>query len=209
MKLNKRSADNLKVTDMGLPGVDQAREIVRWAYDDNTRLGNVKDFELDKKYVVAALRFIRDKGIPKYDDLKQQLKPLALRDKKAEILKKKIEDAKKSAASFDLLAAKMNCKIDSAKDLAFSAYSLPGTGHEQDVIGNIFSLKPGTMSQPIQGIKGVFVVKLINITDPPLPKDFRAEFYQQASMFRQRATYETYDALLKKADVKDNRIFYF
>ncbi len=208
-KLNKRAADYVKETDMGLPGLDQAREIVRWAFDDKTKKGNVKDFELENKYVVAALKEIKNKGIPKLADIRKQIVPLVKKEKKVEMLTKKINDAKSSASAFEQLASKLNCKIDSAIDITFSSYALATAGAEPAIIGKIFSMKKSTMSEPLKGDKGVFVVRLDNIAEPAPQNDFKGEYMQQSSFFKQRVSYEVYRALQKKADVVDNRRQYF
>lgn len=207
--LNKRVADYLREMDMGLPGIEQAREVVRWAFEEKTKKGDVKDFELENKYVVATLKEVKNKGIPKLDEIRSQLIPLVKNEKKVAILTKKIDDAKAGAPLFEQLAAKLSCKIDSAKDITFSSYSLPGTGPEPAVLGRVFTMKKGDTSNPLKGTKGVFVVRIDNFIEPAPKADYRNEYYQQASYFKQRANYEVYNALQKKADVVDNRREYF
>jgi peptidyl-prolyl cis-trans isomerase D len=46
------------------------------------------------------------------------------------------------------------------------------SGQEPKVIGNAFALKPNTISAPIEGNSGVFVVKSTSVVKAPSLKDF-------------------------------------
>ena len=89
------------------------------------------------------MKEVKNKGIPRLAEIRSQLIPLVKNEKKVEMLTKKINDSKSGAPLFEQLAAKLSCKIDSAKDITFSSYSLPGTGPEPLVLGNIFTMKMG------------------------------------------------------------------
>ncbi|MBP7497905.1 MAG: SurA N-terminal domain-containing protein [Bacteroidales bacterium] len=209
--LNKRNADYLKEMDYSIPGIEQARSMVMWIYDEKTKIGDVKDFdfETDNKYVVAALKKIKKKGIPVLEDIEKEITALAKRDKKAETFTKQIIDAKKNASTFELLAAKLNCKVDTAKDLSFSSYSMPGTGPEPKVIGKICTMNKALMSEPLKGNRGVFVVIVDQINEAPKKDDFKNEIQQQVNIFRSRAGWEVYNALEKVANIKDNRRYFY
>jgi peptidyl-prolyl cis-trans isomerase D len=207
--LNKRSAEYVKEMDNNITGLDQAREVVRWAFDSKTKVGDIKDFEVDNNYIIAALKGQIEKGIPKLETIRKQMIAIARKDKKADMLANKIIDAKKSASSIALLAAKFNVKIDTARDVTFSSFGLPGVGPEQNVIGKVFTLKSGVLSEPLKGEKGVFITYVENFLEPPAKAEFSSEFMQMYGMFRQRSGYEVYNALLKKADKIDNRMFYY
>ena len=53
------------------------------------------------------------------------------------------------------------------------------------------------------------MVRIDNFIEPASKADYRNEYYQQASFFKQRANYEAIMALQKKANVIDNRREYF
>jgi peptidyl-prolyl cis-trans isomerase D len=207
--LNKRSADYVREMDNNLSGLEQAREIVRWSFDEKTKVGGVKDFEIENRYVTAALKLVRKKGIPSLDEIKTEITAIARKDKKAEMLTKKINDAKGSGASIEQLASKLNTKIDTASSLTFFSSSLPGAGPEPKVIGTVFAMKKGELSQPVKGEKGVYVVKIDNVTEPPVNGDVRGEYMQEARTFMSRVNYELYISLLKGGEITDNRMLYY
>lgn len=209
-KLNKRSAEYLSEMSNTIAGLESPREIVRWAYEDETKKGDVsKVFDLQGMYVVAALKEIREKGVPTLEQVKTDIEPLVKREKKAEAIIKKINGFKTSGIGIDALATKVSATVDTLDFITFSSYSLPGYGPEPNFIGTLFTLKKGQLSEPIKGNSAVFVVYVDSFTEAPVTKDYTATRTQLSSTFKQRVTYDVYSALEKNAKVKDNRrIFY-
>ncbi|NTW31719.1 MAG: hypothetical protein HGB12_03690 [Bacteroidetes bacterium] len=210
-KLNKKLAEYIDPMSDNIAGLDSPREIIKWAYEENTKKGDIsKVFDLQGKYVVACLKEVREKGIPTLDQIKTQIEPLVKRDKKAENLIKKINALKTSGISFEQLALKANATVDTINDiLTFSSYSIPGFGPEPTVIGSIFNLKKGSMSEPIQGKSGVFVVYIDNFTEAPATKDYSANKEQIIANFKNRVGYDVYNTLEKNTKIVDNRILFY
>ena len=99
-KLDKKVAEALKPMTNTITGLESPREIIRWVFDENTKKGDVsKVFDLQKSYVVAYLKEIREKGIPTLDQIKKQIEPLAKREKKADMIIKKINAMKTAGIS--------------------------------------------------------------------------------------------------------------
>ncbi len=209
-KLNKRSAEYLSEMSNTIAGLESPREIVRWAYEDETKKGDIsKVFDLQGMYVIAALKEIREKGIPTLEQVKTDIEPLVKREKKAETIIKKINGFKTAGIGIDALAAKVSATVDTLDFITFSSYSLPGYGPEPNFMGTLFTLKKGQMSEPIKGNSAVFVVYVDEFTEAPVIKDYTATRTQLSSTFKQRVTYDVYTALEKNAKIKDNRrIFY-
>lgn len=209
-KLNKRSAEQITEMSNKIPGLETSREVIRWAFDENTQKGDVsKVFDLQGAYVVAALKETREKGIPTLDQVKTYIEPLVKREKKAEMLIKKINGLKTAGISLEALAGKVNTTIDTLDFMTFSSYAMPGFGPEPNVIGKLFTLKKGQLSDPIKGNSGVFVIYVDNFTEAPATNDFRPVRTQLTSMFKQRVTYDVYTALEKNAEVIDTRRLFY
>jgi peptidyl-prolyl cis-trans isomerase D len=85
--LNLRNAPKLSESDNTIPGLTAAREIVRWSFNQDTDKGTVSNvFDVEGTYVVAVLKNKVEKGIIPLEVLKEQIKPLVIREKKAEYL---------------------------------------------------------------------------------------------------------------------------
>lgn len=209
MGLNKRSATYLREMGDAVPGIDNPREIVRWTYYSGIKKGEVSPvFDVGGSYVVAVLTAIREKGTMPLDQVKENIKNFVMDDKKASMIKEKI----KSSGTNDIyqLARDFSSKVDTNLTLTFSSRNIPGFGSEPQVIGEIFALKEGDQSNPIQGNGGVFVVKIDRFYQPPLPSNYNANRDQMISAFRTRlSSNPMFAALQKKTKITDNRLLYF
>lgn len=205
-----RNATFVRPMDFTLPGLESAREILRWAYDEKTKKGDVSTqvFDLQGKYVVALLVEKREKGIATLDQVKKYIEPLVKREKKAEIIINKVNSAAGSTKDINALAAKLNAAVDTAANLTFQAYNYPKYGPEPELIGTIFTLKPNVLSTAIKGGMAVYIVNVDGFTPAPPVQNINAIKAQLGSYFQQRIGNEVYTTLKDKAEIKDNRLIF-
>jgi peptidyl-prolyl cis-trans isomerase D len=91
-----KTVEAVKKDDFSVFGINNARDLVRWVF--NAKKGDVSGIiAADKKHLVAYIDGIRAKGTPDLDAVKDQVKAFYVKDKKAELLAKKITDAKASS----------------------------------------------------------------------------------------------------------------
>ncbi len=209
-KLNKRTAKRVKKMDDRIPGINYPREIIRWAYNKKTEKGDVsKVFDVQGKYVVAMLKEIHHKGIKPLEQIKDQIKPFVLREKKADMIISKMNDALNSTKDINKLALELNKKVDTLDVIDFASYNIPGYGREMNVIGSIFSLKKGELSKPIKGENAVFVVVVDDFTKVSDLNNYALYKNHFVNNFKSRVDREVYKALEDKAEIKDNRIKFY
>jgi peptidyl-prolyl cis-trans isomerase D len=194
--------------DMGLPGIDDSRDIVRWAFSKEVKLGAISDVkEFGNKFVVATLKKIHPKGIAPLEDIKEGIEASVKKEKKVQMLAAKMKEVQTK----DLyeLAIRLNAKVDTASDITFYTYNIPGIGREPNLIGTVFSLNPNEVSDPIEGINNAFVAKVKSFTDAPAKSDFTFETKQLENNFFARSSSGTYKALEKLAEIEDNRVLFY
>ncbi len=208
-KLTKRLAERITVEQNSLPGLSNAREIVRWSFDKKTEIGDVSSvFDLEGRYIVAILKDIREKGNPTLAQIKEFIEPLVKREKKAEKLIVSINNEFKSKAALETNYMALAMSVDTV-DISFGATNLPGFGKEDEVIGTLFNLKAGDMSKPVKGNQAVFVLIPDRIT-PAAPKDdYTTETRMLKNAFATRGQREINEALKKKAEIEDNRLMFY
>jgi len=208
-KLNLRNADKLSESDNTIPGLKAAREVVRWSFNEETEKGTVSNvFDIEGTYVVAALKNKVEKGIIPLEVLKEQIKPLVIREKKAEYLLQKVNVQFAKAKDMNaLLQLFPNTKIDTA-DVSFASANIPNYGHEAKVTGQIFAAKKAQVTGPVQGEQGVYSFVLDNMKEPPATTDFENQKRQMAMYFQGRAGMFS-NILQEKADIKDNRLIFY
>jgi len=207
--LNLRNADRLTINDNTIPGLKTAREVIRWAFNEDTEKGDVSNvFDVDGTYVVAAVKNKVEKGIIPLDVLKDPIKPLVLREKKAEMMFKKVNNQFARLKDVNALAAEFpNIKIDTA-DVSFASANVPNFGHEPVLTGQIFAAKKGQTMGPVKGEQAVYVFILDQMMDAPVVKDYENQKKQIALYFQSRAG--SFSGILQeKANIKDNRLLFF
>lgn len=206
--LNKRMAENVTKMQYTIPGVQNGREIVRWFFDKKVEVGQVSQvFDIDGKYVVAALKTQKDEGFAKLEDVKKMIEPLVKRDKKAV---KIIDNINKiNPKEINAIATNLQTTVDSLPNVVFASYNFGRYGPEPSVIGRISTLKQGTISKPLKGEMGVYVVFVDQINPAPKTEDYKFVGMQMAAMFSQRVQNGLFEAIKEKAKVKDNRIFFY
>ncbi|MDK2908714.1 MAG: peptidyl-prolyl cis-trans isomerase [Bacteroidales bacterium] len=206
--LNKRTKDYMSPMEMSLPGIDNSREIIRWAYSKDVKPGDVSDVkEFENKFVVAVLKKIRPKGLTPLEDIKQALEATVMKKKKLEYLAAKMKEV--NTKSLTELATRLNARVDTVSDITFYTYNIPGLGREPEITGTIFSLNPNEVSEPIIGLNYTVVVKVKNFSDAPAKTDFTFERKQLENNFFARTSTSAYKALEKRANVKDNRFLFY
>jgi peptidyl-prolyl cis-trans isomerase D len=207
--LNKRTAERISSTSNRIPGVEQSRQIIRWAFWETTKVGDVSTiFEDDKQFVIAALKEIKNKGYSPFEQVKEQIRPLVVNKLKGEYLVKKINDF--NATTLNDLASNMNSKVDTAKNLSFSARNIPGFGSEPNVIGQMFTVEPKQISKPIAGYNAVFVAMIDRLTPAPEVNDFGTTIFQLRNSFESRVNSNAFiRALEKESKIDDNRLMFY
>lgn len=208
-KISKREAERISVEQNSLPGLANAREVVRWAFDEKREIGDVSQvFDLEGRYVIAILTEIREKGNPTLDQIKEFIEPLVKREKKAQQLITKINSQIKSKADLETKYSSLEMAVDTAV-LTMSSTSLPGFGKEDEFIGTIFTLKAGDMSKPIKGNQGIFMAIIDNVV-PASPKDdYTNEKRIMSSTFSNRSQREINEALKRRSEIEDHRLMFY
>jgi peptidyl-prolyl cis-trans isomerase D len=198
-----REDNNLTESSKNVLGLDNSRSAVKWAF--GAQLGEVSEvLTYGNRYVVAMLSKVRSEGIPPLSEIKDEIKTLAIQDKKAEIFAAEFEKHI-ATGNIDAVANAVGKNVQNASDITFSAFSVPGAGFELELVGAIFGLPQGKISKPIKGNNGVYVVVLDVLNETTLPNDLTFNKNQQISMMAGRASSEAQDALRKALKVKDYR----
>ncbi|HNR19201.1 MAG TPA: SurA N-terminal domain-containing protein [Bacteroidia bacterium] len=202
--LNMRTAEQLKENDKNIPNVDNARELVRWAY--TAKKGEVsKAFEMSDKFVVAKVAEIKAKGYLPLEQVKDQVEVEARKTKKAEMLTEKINAAMSGAASIDQVAGKLAVAAANAENVNFSSPYLANVGYEPALVGTAFALDKNKISKAIKGEQGVYIAQVIDVKESAPTTDYKENKKQLMQQLGGRAQYETFNALKEKAKVQDFR----
>jgi len=209
MGLQKRNSPNVKEMDNYLMGLPTAREIVRWAYAESTKTGEVSPvFDLTGKYAVAILKGITKKGVQSMEEVKKRIEPSVKNSKKADMIAEKMTKAYATTKDINALAAQFGSKVDTTV-ITFLGYSRSALGRENEIIGKLFTLPKGQLTGPLTGNFGAYFVIVDEVTEPATKEDFTMEKMQEKQQFEQRVSSFMYPALQKSAKIVDSRLRFY
>jgi peptidyl-prolyl cis-trans isomerase D len=202
--LNKRIADNIRESDKNIAGLEQPRELIRWAY--KAKKNDVsKVFTFGDKYVIAKLTDVREKGTLPMEEVMDQVRGGAIKAKKAQKIMDDVTAKAQGATSIDAVSQKINKQWSIVDNVSFANNSIPGLGNEPAIVGTIFSMKTGQLSKPVKGENAVFVLYLERFIEPAPTKDYSASQRQIMDSRKSRTENEVFSALKEKAEIEDNR----
>ncbi|MBO8433548.1 MAG: SurA N-terminal domain-containing protein [Bacteroidetes bacterium] len=205
MRVRKNSVTELASS---LPGVNSAREVIRWAFNDDTKEGSVASqvFEMENRYVIAGLSSINEDEYMSLERAMEmpQIANMVRQNKKFNILAQKME-----GNSLETIAQNNNIKIDTVFGMSMNGYpSL--NGYEPKIVGAMCGSTQGQLSKAFQGNNGVFRFIVDNIAAPEAtPAEIVRLTNQLEMQYTQSAANRVYSALEEAAVIEDNRGFYF
>ncbi len=203
-KLTVNPPVKAKPVDDNFGVVGSQRQIVKWAFDKATVVGDVKRFDIPNQgSVIAKLKKINPEGLMAVEDARPAIEPLLKNKKKAELIK-----AKMKGGSLDAIAKANNTTVQTATDVTIETTMLAGVGMEQKVGAVASVTKVGKMSAPIEGNSGVYVVVTKAVTEAPARKEYK-EFATKLNSMNASAPNRAIQSLRDNADIEDNRSLFY
>ena len=191
--------------DEGLPSINNSRQVIKGIYEKGSRVGDVKRFDLTDGYIVAKITDLNNKRLPSIEDIRDEISQILSRNKKFKYL----SDKYKKNVNIDNIAKEFSLEIENASAVTQYDPILVGAGVEPYIIGSSFSLDIDEVSDLLKGNSGVFIVKLLS-------KDFATEvdLVQEISnsltnQELQRIATLIIEVIESKAEIVDNRSFYY
>lgn len=204
-----RPVTGLLPFDESVPGIGSNRELVKWVYNEDTKLGDVQLMSNNNdSYVVAILIDVESDGYTAFEKVEDQIRPLIIKEKKAELLAKKIKDAMTSGSDINAMATALNVQVkDQVSSLGGT--QLSGYGREPEVIGAMSAVELNTLSEPVAGERGVFVVITSTRSEATDLPDYSIERDRLQQGVRPRVAGQLFPSLKETAKIKDKRAVFY
>ncbi len=201
-----RPVKQIAALEENLPGLPQQRNIVRWAFEDDTKVGDIRRFSLNGGgYAVVQLTAKVKEGLATIDEVGNEVRKILIKDKKAALIKQKYADKN----TLEALAEDDELTIETASAINQKNPTLVGAGNEPYVVGTAFAMNPGEYSGLIQGEKGVYKILLSQKNIVADLEDYSA--YAEAA--RENASFtmmeSVFAALESVSQIDDNRALYY
>ncbi len=194
-----------------LGGGSTSRDIVRWAYEPSTELGDVSPevyiyqspLRYNENFVIGALTGIYPAGLASVEEVRDQVMDILKKEKKADLLRKQM-----SSNLLDDVAVKFGVRVDTAKGVSFITGIFGNAGKEPKVVGAVFGMAGG-QKKAIAGDGGLFLVQKLNQANIPAPENLEQWRKINSSQYPNRVANYLLESLKKKAKIEDNRSKYY
>ncbi len=203
--------NDYNIGDLG--ATNSTREIIRWAYDPSTEVGEVSPeiFQYtdpvnyyDNKYVLASLKSIIPKGLPSAANIRSEVEPLLLNKKKAE---KYV--AGLSYNTLEELATAHGVEVKTSSGINYKAAGVPGLGTEREAVATAFKLDAQAISKPIVGETGVIVVQPLSVSEPAPTTNLATIKQNLTNTVRSQVDFNLIKNMKKRSDIEDGRKEFF
>ncbi|MBZ9628760.1 peptidylprolyl isomerase [Psychroflexus sp. CAK1W] len=151
-----KPVNGINKLDETIPGVGRQRSIVKWAFEGETKVGDVKSFDTGNGYIVARVTKKTKKGLKSPEEASAVVTPILRKRKQAEKIMSQIEDNNLVA-----VAAAFGQTVQKATSINMSNPIIPGGGREPKIVGAAFAMEVGEVSQPLKGDSGVYLINLL------------------------------------------------
>ena len=195
-----RPVNGIKVLDENIPGLNSQRAIVRWAFEEDAKIGDVKKFPITNGFAIVQLTAKNKAGLMTTQNASVTALPAIRKAKKAEMIKSRI-----SASTLEDVASAEGQTVRTALAVNMKNPTVTGVGREPKVVGAAFGLKEGETSKLIVGENGVYMVQVTKVTPAVELANYQA-FANQVGQQKQSAIdSRLYNALKEASDIEDNR----
>ncbi len=200
--LSRRVA-RLSASNPEISGLNGSKSVVRWAY--NAKKGEVSTvLETSDCYVVAALASVKENGTLPFEEVKNGISSLLIREEKAKTIAAQV-----NGMSVEQAADQFGVAVKEVSGVNGSTGMIPEIGYDLALAGAITSTEEGPALKPAKGNTGVYVFR-IDTKTPVEPAVNADEERVRLRSYMQMYTMErVLDAIYQQGNLKDNRARFF
>ena len=197
--------NNVAELDENIPILGKQRNIIRWAYDANTDVGDIKRFNISEGgYAIVMLSSVNDKGMMSYDKSSLTALPIVKNKKKAE---KIISNT--NFSDIDQIANQYGLQVESALSVNLNNPVISGVGNEPSVVGYAMGINKETPSMAIIGESGVFYIYVTERRKAASLDNYMSLINNINSSRTSQIRSNAYSALKDKAEIVDYRATFY
>lgn len=212
MKYKVQETPLFSENSVSIPSIGTNDRLLKFAFSNS--VNTISDpFKISGGYVVVKIIESTSEGFRPFEELKQQLKPIVLREKKFEKLKSIADDLYKKINGDLNKVSSINPKVTVQQTGNFTpAGSIPNIGRDYSFINAAMTLNLNKVSEPVKGVRGYYLIKVTQRT-PFNINEYNAKSAEIRNMLlqeRRNAFLSQWITDIKKsADIVDNRYKFF
>jgi peptidyl-prolyl cis-trans isomerase D len=158
-------------------------------------------FTCGDQFVVAALTEVNDDNYRPLEAVRAELIIAATNNKKAEYIMNQLKDV----TSLEAAAELFDTEVKTAENISLVSYRLGAAGIEPAVIGTALALEANTLSAPIKGNNGVYLLTVDAKQVAEGELNTAAEISNLNMRTAYMLPYQALSLIQEKADIVDNR----
>jgi peptidylprolyl isomerase/peptidyl-prolyl cis-trans isomerase D len=193
------SAIGLKSLDENVAGLGNQRQIVSWAFGNDTKVNDFKRFDLEGSHIVAFVTGATEKGLMSVTKATGRVRPILVNQKKAALISDKLQ-----GATLKDIATANNTSVRTASGITLKSPTLSGVGVEPKVVGAMYNAELNKVYNSIEGNRGVFAFSLTNKELPTALPNYDSN-RKRIAQSRKNSTFKMYEAIKKASSIEDNR----
>lgn len=201
--LEVKPVNKIGKMDASIPGIENNRPIVTWAFNADTKVGDTKRFSVANGYVIAQLTRKNEKGLMPVSEASATVKPILMKEKKAAKLRESIK-----GNTLEEISQAQGVSIKTANQVTMANPRIGSTA-EPKVVGMAFGTKAGETTPLIDGNEGVYKLKVTAFNPAPKMESYVNQANQLNTKAAPAAQGKVLDALKKKADIEDHRANFY
>ncbi len=187
------------------------RDIVSWAFGDDVKKDAISDvFNINRMFfAVASVAKVRDEGVMKYKDAKDEIKVMLERKAKIDMVAGQL-NKDLASGNMQAVAQKYSVPVTDSVMLSFAGDYYMNRGVDSKAIGQIFSL-PKNKPTAVSGNNVDYVVNVIETRDGQASQNLMMEknYLQNAVIGRERNENTLMSYLVSQTKVLDNRVRFY
>lgn len=205
--IRKTVSAPLSKSQYAISDIPDSRTIITWAFE--SKKGEFKYFSLNDRILIAFVKEVKNAGISPLGNVSDQVRQEVLREKKGDMLTKRIADAASGNNSLNAIAGKLQAHVDTSRNASLGSAMAQGLGLEPKVVGTVFGTAAGSLTPPVAGNRGAYVMQVLSFTEPKETTDYTLNGKQLQSSLKQKMSPEGILNVLKdKANIVDNRYMF-
>ena len=201
-----KSLSSITPLDHELPALGNQRNLVKWLFENDTKIGDYKRFDLSSGgYVLAQLKDVSNEGLMDVSAGSILALPELRKNKKADMIIKE----NKQYNTLDDLSNEKGLEVVSVSAINQSSPVVAQAGYEPVIIGNAFGLDVGETSGFFQGEEGVYMIKLVDINKVESPSTYLSFENQLSNKRRSDTESKILESFKSESKIIDNRTVYY
>lgn len=201
--LEIKPVNKIGAMDASIPGIENNRTIVNWAFNEDTKVGDTKRFSVSNGYVIAQLTRKNPKGLMPVSEASATVKPILMKEKKAKKIRESI-----TGTTLEEIAKNKNVSVKPANEITMANPRI-GSSSEPKVVGMAFGTKAGESTPLIDGNEGVYMIKVTAFNPAPKMDSYLNQANQLSTKAAPAAQGQVFEALKKKAKIEDHRANFY